>query len=214
MCQWFRCDFGTPTHKSRRHVKLLGRRGTEDLTLQYACVAHALDVIQGDHCTLSDTVACWLYILEHFPWRYKKQFSQVQDRSKLCLEDGVYLAAHVLDHRYEGVGLSTSQLQLARAYIASDVETQSALGAYLAREPPFDQALFKLTNSPLSWWSSGERMGFPPKLVAVAKLLHVALASSAAIERSFSTLRLTYGHLRGRLSMQKKRADLHFCTDS
>ena len=46
-------------------------------------------------------------------------------------------------------------------------------------------------------------MGFPSALVDVAVRLSSTVASSAGLERQFSTLRMTYGLLRARLGVEK-----------
>ena len=63
--------------------------------------------------------------------------------------------------------------------------------------------LFSADVSPKAWWQTGLRLGFSASLVDLAVQLHSTAASSAGVERQFSTLRITYGMLRARLGIEK-----------
>lgn len=55
----------------------------------------------------------------------------------------------------------------------------------------------------MSMWKSGLLLGFPEPLVKVALELASCRASTANLERSFSTLRHVYGGLRTQLGVSK-----------
>ena len=57
----------------------------------------------------------------------------------------------------------------------------------------------------VSWWAAGKRYGFPPTLCDMCMRLHQTTATSAALERQLSTLKLSYGTLRTRLGVQRAR---------
>ena len=66
------------------------RRVTEELLLQQEPVAEALAKMQSDEATLTNTIEFWLDLLARFPAAFKKQHQLATERSKDCLEDGVF----------------------------------------------------------------------------------------------------------------------------
>ena len=96
--------------------------------MQLTPIAKAVDSVQGDQCTLADATASWVEGLQAFPKEFKGEsicpilpsfysltvgLAKLQERSKLCLESPVYLAAYLLHHGYNGKGLSGEQVLLA-----------------------------------------------------------------------------------------------------
>ena len=114
----------------------------------------------------------------------------------------VFLAAHVLDHRYCGHGLTDDQAQAARQFV-HDVNASAAeqLTVYLARNAPFNAFLFGQKIPAECWWDAGKLCGFPLELTNLEKRLHGCHATT--LERTFRTMRLTYGLLRTRLGVEK-----------
>ena len=90
------------------------RRVNEELLLQQEPVAEALAKMQSDEATLADAVEIWLDLLARFPAAFKKQHQLATERSKDCLEDGVFLAANLLHHKFAGCRLNEAQLVAAR----------------------------------------------------------------------------------------------------
>ena len=77
---------------------------------------------------------------------------------------------------------------------------------YLLKEPPYSTYLFTDDYSkvkPVVWWKTGRRLGFSDKLCDIAESIVGAIASTAGLERQFSTLGLTYGTLRTQLGVEK-----------
>ena len=73
-------------------------------------------------------------------------------------------------------------------------------------DQPFVENLFKEAYKELkpdTWWKSGVKMGFNPAFAEAAGALVASVASSAGLERQFSTLGMSYGKLRANLDSQK-----------
>ena len=86
----------------------------------------------------------------------------------------------------------------------------------LAQEAPFLKARFNacaLTTYPTSWWNllqTSKNPNLNQKFVSFAYRLMSAFASSASIERFFSTFGYVQSKIRNRLSLQRT-AKLVFC---
>lgn len=65
----------------------------------------------------------------------------MKDRADVALENPFLLAAYIMDHRYQGAGLSPNQI------CESDRrEASAAFCAYLAKEDPFTPELSGIHN--------------------------------------------------------------------
>ena len=159
-----------------------------DLLQVFDPVDHALDAMQKSNCTLSESVEIWLKLRQKVP-KFAGGYNLVHERSLQALECPFFLLANVLDHRYAGKNLSPEEVSKAREFASSlGPEVGTALTLYLARTSPFAEALFADTGDPNSWWRAGQVSGFPEPLVSVALRLCACLASSANLERNFSTM--------------------------
>ena len=153
---------------------------------------------------MADCVEAWLDLTQKFPSRRFPDASKaVVDRSSSVFQEPMFLAAHVLHHRFNGNRLSPTQMQSAIEYVVSKLGGRDDINLYLAKQAPFSEAVFQSDVCPVVWWQAGQRMGFPSALVDVAVRLSSTVASSAGLERQFSTLRMTYGLLRTRLVVEK-----------
>ena len=77
---------------------------------------------------------------------------------------------------------------------------------FLAQEPPFKKTLCDAEfakTTPLAWWKTGARLGFPETIVNLAVALVDAACSSGGLERHFSSLGFSYGTLRAQLGIEK-----------
>ena len=196
---------------------LLNRRDrlyqyVEDIQLKRVCmdmlevldpVASALDSMQKDSTTVSDSVVIWKHLLEKCPGSHKEF---VVTRMNMAISPAV-MAANVLDHRYQGSKLTSIEMTAAFDYIKNySPGAFPQVMIYMAKEAPFSSNLFGKDYeniSATSWWKTGRRLGFPDDLVNVALPLVAAASSSAGLERQFSTLGFTYGTLRAQLGVEK-----------
>lgn len=165
-------------------------------------VVHALNRMQKDEVTIAKGVEIWLDLVSEFPTC--GQTSLVKGRAACALECPFFLAANCLDPRFLGKRLSPARVSLARKFMALISDAHSAqFTDFLAQRSPFSKELFECPGAPLSWWQLGARSGFPGELCDMACRLMVCMATSASLERCFSTVRITYGMLRTRLGVEK-----------
>jgi hypothetical protein len=161
-----------------------------DLLSMFDPIAHALNLTQKKCCTLAESVDIWIELTKNVP-KKSGALEAVMNRSKQALECPFFLLANVLDHRFSGKQLSASQIRVARDFADTlGPEIGTALTSYLARTDPFSEALFAQTGDPAPWWQAGRLSGFPQALSAVAMRLCACIASSATLERNFSTMGL------------------------
>ena len=73
-----------------------------------------------------------------------------------------------------------------------------------SRSDPFPAAFFKVGSfNPVTWWKGLKYAALPEGLVELMIQLHSACASSASIERIFSSFGLIHNKIRNRLGVEK-----------
>lgn len=179
------------------------RRAASDLLSYHDPIGKANNRMQAEGVTLGESVEIWLDLLNEFP--KEDAFKKVLDRSDQALSCPFFLVANVLDHRFQGRRLSPEQLSVARKFVEEEEDALLAeeFTLYLAKDGPFRGPLFDQKVSPVSWWKAGSMTGLPVCLSAYAIKLHSCYATSAGLERQFSTLGTTYGKLRTQLGIEK-----------
>ena len=102
------------------------------------------------------------------------------------------------------MNLTPQQVDLARKF-AEEEGPDYALGLnlYLSRSGSFRSSLFDPRADPSAWWKAGLLSGFPIPLAKLALRLCSCLASSANLERLFSTLGHVFGRTRTKLGIEK-----------
>ena len=117
------------------------------------------------------------------------------------------MAANILDHRYIGRGLTTSEMKTRMDYIKDTCPAAAPCAmTYIAQEGVFHKSMFGgayMSVSAISWWKTGARLGFPDVLVNYAVPLVSAVGKSAGLRRQFLTVGFTYGSLRAQLGAEK-----------
>ena len=141
----------------------------------------------------------------------------VSKRSEMPLT-GITFAANLLDHRFHGNDMNPVETASAVDYIKTfgGTELMEDLVKYMGKVQPYNDSLFGddyKNVSPDAWWKGGIKFGFSAKLVQIACSIVTAVASSAGLERYFSTLGLTYGTLRSSLGVEKA-GKMAFCSSS
>ena len=162
----------------------------------------ALNTLQGDNIFLGDCFEQWLQLYDACPDHFKHFVAQRRDRYLTP----VFLAAYLLDHRYEGRKLDPEDTKLALSYIKSiGANAMANVAMYMNREEPYLQECFDDFRSvaPASWWKMGKRLGFDDSLVQVAMGLVPRVPNSAGLERCFSAAGKTYGKLRTQMDVEK-----------
>jgi hypothetical protein len=178
-------------------------KNCEDLLRVFDPVANALNHMQRNTTTLSEAVQVWIDLLEKVPRDIGGREAVIQ-RSKQALECPFFLLANVLDPRFAGTRLTPTQLDYARQFSEEEgPEVALALNLYLARAPPFRQIMFQPNADPMAFWHAGQLSGFPAELCSLALRLCGCVASTAPLERNFSTMSHVYGQKRNALGAEK-----------
>lgn len=136
----------------------------------------------------------------------KKHFHQ---RRNMAL-GGAHFAANMLDHRFLGQRLNNKQKEEAYAFIASkNLNFLPFVMALTSKSFPFPKYMFgpqfRNTN-PLVWWNSLYITSWPTEkedFIKFYEKLLTAIASTASLERYFSTFGLAQSQLRNRLERDK-----------
>ena len=153
--------------------------------------------------TLSEAVEIWIELLASAP-KNAGGYDLLVSRSKQALECPFFLLANVLDPRFAGGKLTPTQIDVARQYAEEEGNEMSlALNLYLSRSPPFRPALFVEGAEPIAWWKAGQKSGFPECLCSLALRFSASIASTASLERIFSTMGHVYGRRRTNLGVEK-----------
>ena len=178
-------------------------RSCDDLLVVFDPICQALNKMQRATTTISEAVEIWIEVLESAP-KNAGGLDLLASRSKQALECPFFLLANILDPRFAGAKLTPSQIDVARQFAEEEGnETALALNLYLSRSPPFRSALFVQGVEPVSWWKSGQVSGFPECLCSLALRFSACLASTASLERIFSTMGHVYGRRRTNLGAEK-----------
>ena len=133
---------------------------------------------------------------------YNAALTKNKQRSKQALESPIFLLGNILDHRFRGQRLTVEQHSIAKRHIC-DLGLEESFLQYLAKDPPFIPSLFQARNSPYTRWSAGLASGFPSDLGEFAQWLAACEATTASLERLWSTLKHMYGELRTNLGAEK-----------
>ena len=178
-------------------------KNCEDLLRIFHPIACALNKMQRNTTTLGEAVEIWIELLGNIPKEVGGRDEVVQ-RSKQALDCPFFLLANVLDPRFTGSRLSPEQIDKARKFTEEEgPEVALALNLYLARAPPFRESMFHPNADPVPWWHVGKLSGFPSELCCLALRLSGCGASTASLERNFSTMNFVYGQKRTSLGVEK-----------
>lgn len=184
------------------------KRQAEDYLRLLKPISIALDIVQSDSCFLSDAVSVWKKLEKDFEeggvsLSIMKKF---HERCKQALTPAHYLA-YILDPRTAGKGLSTKETDSVMEYVSvSSPDMIPIIMNYRARADPFKDYLFSSSVlesvSPFAWWKSLSDRVSDHVLNMIYAILG-ATASSAGVERIFSTFGFVHSKVRNRLGTEK-----------
>ena len=178
-----------------------------DLREQLLPIGIALDTCQGDSTHIADACHFWLEIDGNKDLNHQK----TEKRVKQALTDA-HLAAYLLHPQFRGEHLTVEQREKATKWICEkSPDFINTLIAFQAKSSPFPESFFATTTvKPVNWWKAALGCGADPAFCTLAVRLMSAPASSASIERIFSSFGLIHNKLRNRLG-PRKAADLLLC---
>lgn len=182
------------------------KRSAEELLQRLKPIAVALDHIQQDKCTIADTVEIWKKLeTDLAPVLTSRDTKQKwKKRVQQALSPHHFLA-NVMHPRHRGQSLTDAELDIAMELATTQHEQIVPDMINLkAQASPFMKYMFAdsvlKAVQPVEWWvSQGGRLH--PDTVSVAKQLLTATASSAGVERVFSSFGLVHSKLRNRLGI-------------
>jgi hypothetical protein len=171
-------------------------------------VAVSLDRLQANSATVADACEEWINLSENLD--LEAHLELIRESSDRALT-GLHFAANTLDPRYRGERLASAQNEAAQDFVRqmiTDDETFDAFLEWRIKLTPVPPSLSSVCTkvNPLTWWKSLRLSTSNPALqnlcdfaVKVVSLV----ASSAGIERVFSTLGAVQTTVRNRLGVQK-----------
>ena len=131
------------------------KRVAQDLLEILTPISTALDSLQKDTTTVDDAVKIWKTLLEKSPGDYKEAVVK-------RMNDAVSpnrLAANILDHRYMGCDLTTSEMKTRMEYIQDTCPAAAPhVMTYIAQEGVFEKSMFGdayTSVSATSRWKTG-----------------------------------------------------------
>jgi hypothetical protein len=187
----------------------------KDLMKQLKSVGDALNHLQGDKVSVADACDSWLDLQSDSNLEPHRQ--TVNARFKLAIQS-MHCLAYMLHPKYKGAKLSEEQQEQARQWIA---DRHPALLPFVISFLPEDelyprsffapQVISKL--DPVSWWKSLKKVTKTLKIQELGNIMTHLLscpASSALVERVFSSFGIVHTKLRNRLGVERA-AKLVFC---
>ena len=199
--------------KSRSHFVIICRhlensqlsRGVLEFLVMVEPVVTALHLMQSACRTLGEAVEIWMELIERVPPGDSRKM--VVERAGPILADGRALLCNIMNHRFGGQSLSDAQRALAADWVQNSLGSTMAsqLDMYLARSGPFRPTLFAKPSAPDVWWTAGQTQGFPMELSGLGAKCARCRATTADLERAFSTAGNIFG--RRRVSLGVERAN-------
>lgn len=201
---------------SRRHVEQrvankvrdFGiKRNAEDLLARLKPISVALDRMQSETTHIAEAVEIWIELQtklnDILPGEFKKKLDA---RMKSALT-GAHYFANLTDPRYLGTSLKQAQVEEAMEYADKNFPTfLPCLLNLRGKSTPFKEYYFTpvvLKNlSASAWWKSFQGL-IADEDIDAALQLHTAVASSAGVERIFSTYGFVHSKVRNRLGNEK-----------
>ncbi|KAM4023539.1 uncharacterized protein ACNLHF_028214 [Anomaloglossus baeobatrachus] len=193
----------------RSKVLNLGvKRNAEDLLERLKPISIALDKMQKDTATIADATEVWKDLEGSLDLLNLSNNVKVaiQHRKDQALKEEHYLA-NFLHPIYRGKKLSEAEINSAMEWLANTNHDIVATVLKLKCESaPFQKHMFadNVVNElkPLDWWKS-QSLVLPAKIINLATQLLTASASSAGVERLFSSFGFVHTTVRNRLGTAK-----------
>ena len=180
-------------------------RKIKDLAEVLRPVTVAIDKAQRDTTCLADATEIFLGLLNNpvlTPYKAKVQ-KRFDDAILPC-----HLAAYMLHPKYAGENLSTAQIEVAKGWLIERNESFLVPAiSFQAQAEPFPASFFRAEArglKPTTWWKGvAACTDLPQGFLALMNDLHTACASSASLERIFSSFGLVHTKLRNKLGIAK-----------
>lgn len=188
------------------------KRSAEDYLAILKPISVAIDRLQRTDATLSDVVQEFKNLESAFE-ETNFTLSQIQKfrhRYEQCITP-YHLLAYLLDPtKPQHPSALTADEKSCALKVAKELLPSGLLPLiiqFLAKSDPFTDIMFDeeilKTSKALYWWKSQQNVEAVQKVLPTIKQLLSATASSASVERVFSTFGLVHSKLRNRLGTEK-----------
>ncbi|XP_073503756.1 uncharacterized protein [Phyllobates terribilis] len=184
------------------------KRNVEHMLSFLKPISQALNKIQKNSCFIADAVEIWKELSEHLKTELhmdRIKLQAVNKRMGQALTPAHFLA-NIVNIQYQGQNLSAKEEELAMTWVSSNHPSlMPTIINFRAKGEPFKKYMFaedilrKVT--PVNWWKSLKRLDLETVQVMISLL--TAVASSAGVERIFSSFGLIHSKLRNRLGPNK-----------
>ncbi|XP_073405851.1 uncharacterized protein [Dendrobates tinctorius] len=184
------------------------KRNVEHMLSFLKPISQALNKIQKNSCFIADVVEIWKELSEHLKTELhmdRIKLQAVNKRIGQALTPAHFLA-NIVNIQYQGQNLSAEEEELAMTWVSSNHPSlMPTIINFRAKGEPFKKYMFaedilrKVT--PVNWWKSLKRLDLETVQVMISLL--TAVASSAGVERIFSSFGLIHSKLRNRLGPNK-----------
>jgi Protein of unknown function (DUF 659)/hAT family C-terminal dimerisation region len=182
------------------------KRSAEELLQRLKPIAVALDSVQRDSCNIAEAVEIWKKLKSDLPLESRDSKKKFQKRFDQALSPYHFLA-NIIHPQYRGKNLTDAEYDTGMSLAAEEYAASVPdLINYKAEAVPFQRFMFEMnvldTVKPVDWWKSlSDRLN--KQTVDLASQLVTATASSAGVERVFSSFGLVQSTLRNRLGSER-----------
>lgn len=205
ICSENRTAFETNITAKVNNINL--KNNAQDYLKTLKLISVALDRVQKNFCVISEATEIWINLLEEFRLNdIENEITCCEKRFNQALT-GAHFAANILDPRYCGQKLNNDQIEIGMEFIAGSYsEVMAEVLAFRAKATPFKSYLFSentlKSTKPIIWWKAFGNSISSDCLMMVNQLF-TAVASTASVERNFSSFGLVQSKLRNRLGNEK-----------
>ncbi|XP_073506891.1 uncharacterized protein [Phyllobates terribilis] len=185
------------------------KRNVEHMLSFLKPISQALNKIQKNSCFIADAVEIWKELSEHLKTELhmdRIKLQAVNKRMGQALTPAHFLA-NIVNIQYQGQNLSAEEEELAMTWVSSNhpslmptIINFRAKGGTIQEIYMFAEDILRKVT-PVNWWKSLKRLDLETVQVMISLL--TAVASSAGVERIFSSFGLIHSKLRNRLGPNK-----------
>lgn len=178
------------------------KRSAEELMQRLKPIAVALDYIQRDSCNIAEAVEIWKKLKTELNLESRDTKKKFQKRIDQALSP-YHLLANIIHPKFRGINLTTAEYDTGMNLAAEEYSASVPdLINYKAEAFPFQSFMFQMnvleTIKPVDWWKAqADRLN--SETLIMANQLLTTTASSAGVERVFSSFGLVHSTLRNRL---------------
>lgn len=186
------------------------KRNVDDMINQLKPISCALDKVQKNNCTLSDCVFIWKELGEKINSSKNKEVIQ-KFKNRYCMAlTATHFLTYMLDPRQKVSDLTQEEKTSALDFAKSKYqELLPFIIKFNAKSTPFQESYFdyEITScvTPYEWWKSQKEEidRLNNTVFSIIEQLFTAQATSASVERVFSSFGLVHTKLRNRLGTDK-----------